>query len=123
MSAAPTTAVASISPLIAAMGPVLGPFSLLLFSAFIGALVSLSRAEVSTRVQGAMHMVTSMGMSMVLTGACVWVITENTSVPADVALAPVAFLLAAGRPFILDLVQRLFGAAGDFLAGFFTKRG
>lgn len=104
-----------------ALGPVLGPFSLLLFASFAGALLALGKAEVADRMAGFFHLVTSMFVALVLTSACVWAVTNFTSVPADVALMPVAFFLAAGRPFILDLVQKVFGALGDMIASIFAK--
>lgn len=124
MNASPTSPVSWVTALILFLGPVLGPFSLLLFSAVVGALLAMSTKELEgDRWAGARYLAVSVGMAMVLSSSAMWAVTRYTNVPADVALMPVAFFLAAGREYMLGVVQRVMAALGDFLAGLFAKRG
>jgi hypothetical protein len=92
------------------LGPVLGPFALLLFAAIVGALLPMSKEGEMTRIQGAVYIATCVVISLCLTGFAVYLVQKYTTIPGNIAFMPLAFGIAAGRPFILNFVERLFNA-------------
>ena len=93
----------------AALGPVLGPYALIAFSAAVGSLLALSRMATQTRLEGLRFVIIGMLISLVLTASVVWLVGHYTVIPGNVALMPIAFLLGAGRCHILTLMDK--GAA------------
>lgn len=95
---------------VAAFGPVLGPYALIVFAAGIGAALALSTEKPSTRVQGFGFWLLATTISLLLTGPCVWAVSTYTTVPAGIALIPVAFLLGAARNRIVGLTNQALDA-------------
>lgn len=118
-----TSAFILTSAFIAVLGPALGPFALLLFGAAAGSFLAMSKAPAMTRWEGARFVFIGMGLSLALSGLCVWLLERFTAIPGHLALVPVAFVIAAGRDHILGLVERIIGAAGAFIEAVFTRRG
>jgi hypothetical protein len=108
---------------IAVLGPVLGPFAMLLFAAAMGALLAMGKAGSMTRWQGAAFVFVSMAISLALTGVVVFIVEKYTPIPGNLVLMPIAFVFAAGREFLLDLVKRIFGAAGTFFEALASRGG
>lgn len=106
-----------------ALGTVLGYFSLLLFSAIIGALLAMSKDPLKTRMDGLRFLVVSVGVSFVLTSAAVWALEKYTAIPGHVSLMPVSFFFAMSRQFLLGFVQSVVVAASSFVSGFGKKGG
>ncbi|MCY1167118.1 hypothetical protein D9M73_70750 [compost metagenome] len=99
----------------AALGPVLGPFALLLFAAVMGGLLSMSTSTTTTRWEGFKFLAVGVGISFVLTGAAVWAVERYTNVPGNIAFMPVAFFIAAGRSKLMGLIDLAIGAVGALL--------
>ncbi|MCY1168499.1 hypothetical protein D9M73_84960 [compost metagenome] len=107
----------------AALGPVFGPMALLVFAAVMGSLLTMSRTTTATRWDGFKFLAVGVGLSLVLTGAAVWAVEKYTPVPGNIALMPMAFLIAAGRNSLLGLIELAIGAAGAFLTMFANRKG
>lgn len=105
------------------LGPVLGPMALLVFSAFIGALLAMSRTTTNTRWDGVKFLALAVAISLVLTGAAVWAVQTYTAIPGNVAMMPVAFVIAASRNSIMGLIDMAIAAAGAALSLFANRKG
>lgn len=99
----------------ALLGPVLGPFALLLFAAVAGSMLAMGKAGGMTRRDGLVFILIGVAVSLSLTGAAIWMVERYTSVPGNVALMPLSFAFAAGREHLLKLIARLFAAVGRFV--------
>lgn len=93
---------------IAALGPVLGPFSLIVFAAGAGAGLALSAQGVSSRWEGFRFWIFTTFIALLLTSPCVWIVAKLTDMPANIALIPVAFVLGAGRSQLLPFITKAF---------------
>lgn len=98
------------------LGPVFGPVVLILFGGLIGGLLSLSRVKVEGKLESVVFVIVSMGVSLTLTGACVWGLEHFTPFPGNVALMPVALVLALARTHLSDFLQRMLDIAAKFVA-------
>jgi len=105
------------------LGPVLGPFALLLFGAVVGSLLPMSKAAIRTRWEGVRFILVSVAIALSLTGLAVWVLERHFGIPGNLALLPMSFVIAAGRDQLLVVIERLATGLGDFLAAVFTRRG
>jgi hypothetical protein len=103
---------------VAVLGPVLGPYALIVFAAGIGAGLALSVEQPANRWEGFKFWLLATGIALILTGPCVWAVEHYSDVPANIALIPVAFVLGAARSHIgsfvnqaLDAIAAAFNAA------------
>lgn len=81
---------------VAALGPMAGPFALLVFAALSGALWAVAAAHEDSRLASAWILVRCTLLSVVLTGALsAWIQSMYQQIPALELLAPVAFASAA----------------------------
>lgn len=104
---------------VAALGPMLGDYTVILFAALAGGLWPLASAETQTRMQGASLLLRLVLMAFVFAGAAAWVVESQFHVPAARVLAPVAFLISA----VGNRWQDVFSALGNGLAKFFGSLG
>ena len=115
MSPEPSTSAFVVTGAVAALlGPVLGPFTLLLFGAVAGSLLALSKAPTMTRMQGIQFVVVGVAIALALTGVAVWLVERYTPIPGNLALMPLAFALAMGRDYLFTLIERAVSAIGTF---------
>lgn len=105
--------------LVAAVGPMTGDYSVIVFAALAGGLWPLAGAETKTRSEGAYLLLRLVTMAAVFAGTAALVLESQFHIPATKALAPVAFLIAA----LGDRWQAIFAALGDGLARFFSSLG
>jgi len=123
--AEPSTSTLSITALaIAVLGPMAGPYALIVFAALAGALWPLSTMPTVTRLQGAAFLVRVVALAVT---AAYWI--ESTyKVPAVESVALVAFaigamgngwrpVLAGLRGALVNLVNRLGERRGDQRGG------
>ena len=103
----------------ALLGPVLGPLVMLLFAAVMGGLLAMGRTSTHTRWEGVRFLAVGVGISLVLTGLAVWLVERYTTVPGNIALMPVAFIIAASRNSLLGFIER----ALESLASFIPRKG
>lgn len=80
---------------IALLGPMAGPYALIVFAALAGALWPLSAADTMTRSAGAWLLLRCTLTAVVLTSALSLVLQNQWQIPANEALAPVAFAIGA----------------------------
>lgn len=107
----------------ALLGPVIGPFALLLFGAACGSLLAMSKVPMASRWAGVRYVAIGVGLSMALTGIAVWVCEALFNLPASVALMPLSLLIAAGREQLMGLVQRIYGAIAAGFEAFASRKG
>jgi len=105
------------------LGPVVGPLALLLFAAVMGSLLAMSRTTTTTRWEGFKFLAVGVGISLVLTGLAVWAVERYTPIPGNIALMPVAFVIAAARNSLMGLIEMAIAAAGGFLSSFSKPKG
>lgn len=80
---------------IALLGPMAGPYALIVFAALAGALWPLSAADTMTRAAGAWLLLRCTLTAVVLTSALSLVLQNQWQIPANETLAPVAFAIGA----------------------------
>lgn len=80
---------------VALLGPAAGPYVLIVFAALSGALWPLSVTATMTRASGAWLLIRCTLMAVVLTGALSMWLQSRYKIPANEALAPVAFGIGA----------------------------
>lgn len=80
---------------IALLGPMAGPYALIVFASLAGALWPLSAADTMTRSAGAWLLLRCTLTAVVLTSALSLVLQNQWQIPANEALAPVAFAIGA----------------------------
>lgn len=120
----PTFPAFALTGIIAAfLGPILGPMALVLFAAVMGGLLAMSKTPTPTRVEGIKFLAVGVGIAFVLTGAVVWAVERYTPIPGNIALAPVAFFIAAARGALLTLIDKAVEAAGNFLNALSGQKG
>lgn len=123
--AEPSASSISITALaIAVLGPMAGPYALIVFAALAGALWPLSTMPTVTRMQGAAFLLRVVAGAVVLTGSAAYWIETTYRVPAVESVALVAFgigamgngwrpVLAGLRGALVNLVSRLGEKRGD----------
>lgn len=80
---------------IALLGPMAGPYALIVFAALAGALWPLSASESTSRAAGAKLLLRCTLTAVALTSALALVLQSQWQIPATEALAPVAFAIGA----------------------------
>lgn len=91
-----TTSGASLVAIsVALLGPMAGPYALIVFAALAGALWPLSAATTMTRTAGAWLLLRCTLTAVVLTEVLSLAVQSQWSIPAKEALSPVAFFIGA----------------------------
>lgn len=90
-----TTSTGVVAVLIAALGPVAGPYSLIVMAALAGALWPLSSMDGTSRAQGALMLLRVVTTAVCVAGAAGWLVERWTGVPAYDALALASFAIGA----------------------------
>jgi hypothetical protein len=121
MSEPTTSAYVAMGAVAMMLGPVFGPFALLLFAAAAGAMLAMSKAPSMTRWQGVRFILVGMAIALALTGLAVWLVERYTPIPGNLALMPLAFAISAGRDFLLKLIERGVNALGTFFDALATR--
>jgi hypothetical protein len=123
MSEPTTSAFVATGAIAVILGPVFGPFALLLFAAAAGAMLAMSKAPSMTRMEGFRFIVVGVAIALTLTGFAVWLVERYTPIPGNLALMPLAFALSAGRDTLLKLIERGGDALGKFFDALATRSG
>lgn len=103
----------------AALGPVLGPWALLLFGAVAGSMLALGRAETKGWREALTFVGIGIAVSVCITGAAAWAVERFLDIPSTIAILPISLAIGAGRNAILAMIEGLFGA----VVAIVTKRG
>lgn len=121
-----TTGGVSLAALsIVLLGPMAGPYALIVFAALAGALWPLSSAGPMTRIAGAWLLLRCTLTSVVLTGALSGIVQAQWGIQALDAFAPVSFFIGAlgngWRPVLAALSNALGGLVGRVFGGSGSK--
>lgn len=95
------------------LGPVLGPYALIVFAAVVGSMLLLSARTpdaTSPRWYGVKFIALGAVIALLLTGPLAWGVHAVTGIPANVALIPLAFMLGLARDKLVALINRLLDA-------------
>ena len=121
--AEPNTSGGSLGALaVAAVGPVAGPYALIIAGAVIGSLWPLSNMELESRAQkrqGAFFMIRIVSLAVLVTSAGAYWVHDKIGLPVYDAMAIVSGIIGA----IGDGWSRLIAAARDGLVAIFTRGG
>lgn len=105
---------------IALLGPLAGPYALILFAALAGSLWPLSAASTATRLEGAGLVLRCTLTSVVLTGGAAAWLQATYAVQVNESIAPVAFAFGAlgnGWRAVLDALAGVVSAVVQRLGG------
>ena len=102
---------------VAMLGPMAGPYAVIVLSALAGALWALAQAPTSTRAAGALLLLRLVLSAVVLTSGVAWLLERHYSWPAHQVLAPVAFLIGMGGDRWRVLLDRFIDAIGRRIGG------
>lgn len=105
--------------LTAALGPILGPYALIVFGAVVGSLLAMSRTPTLSRMDGLKFIGIGVLVALVITGFCVWALEKYLGIPGNIALMPLSFVIGASRNSLLGLIDKMF----DGLAAILNARG
>jgi hypothetical protein len=112
------------------LGPVLGPYALILFAAAAGSVLLYSNKPSNAcapRWGGVKFVALGTVIAMLLTSPFVWLLHKYTSVPPEIALIPVAFVLGVGRDHLVtftnQVLEAMAAAFGAFLSAVAGARG
>jgi len=99
---------------VALLGPMAGPYVLIVFAAVAGAMWPLSAARTDTRWQGFWLLLRCTAMALVLTSVISGVVEQLWGLPVSEGLAPVALVIGAmgngWRPVFISLAAIVQGA-------------
>lgn len=95
---------------IAWLGPVVGPYALIVFAAAAGCLVPLTRRKEGTRIDGVLYLITAVGLALVFVAPLAYALDRWASLPAHIVLAPLAAIVGIFRDQLLE-------AGGTWVAG------
>lgn len=122
--AEPSATSLSITALaIAVLGPMAGPYALIVFAALAGALWPLSTMPTVTRAQGAAFLLRVVLGAVVLTSSAAYLIEHLYQVPAIESFALVAFAIGAVGNGWRPVLQGLRGALVNLVSRFGDQRG
>lgn len=122
--AEPSATSLSITALaIAVLGPMAGPYALIVFAALAGALWPLSTMPTVTRAQGAAFLLRVVLGAVVLTSSAAYLIEHLYQVPAIESFALVAFGIGAVGNGWRPVLQGLRGALVNLVSRFGDQRG
>lgn len=107
----------------AALGPVLGPVSLIAFGAIAGSMLAMSRAETPSRWDGVRFVLVGVLVALAITGSAAWALETFFQIPTNVALMPVAAIIGAARNAILVLMDKLVELVGTLLSAISGRGG
>ncbi len=110
-----TTTFIGVGAASALLGPVLGPYALIVFGAVAGSLLAMGRANTATRLEAVWFVLVGVLLATAITGAVAWALETYLHIPSAIALMPVAAAIGAGRNALLTLIEAIFAALAAFL--------
>jgi len=102
---------------VAFLGPMAGPYAVIVLSALAGALWALAAAPTDSRRAGAVLMLRLVLTAVVLTSGVAWALETQYGWPAHQLLAPVAFGVGMGGDRWRALVDLFVALVGRRLGG------
>lgn len=124
MQEPPAAAFVATGAIAAALGPIVGPFSLIAFGAVAGSMLAMGKADTATRWEGVRFVIAGVLIALAITGTLVWLIQLMwPAIPSHVLLMPVAAVIGAARNKLLDVMNRILDKGGDLLGRFLDVLG
>ena len=114
MSEPSTTTFAVTGMVATALGPVLGPWALIVFGAVAGSLLSMSRTPTAGVLDAVKFIVVGVVLACAITGSVAWAAEKYLEIPGYITLVPVAFLIGAARDALATAAQGIVGAVSTF---------
>lgn len=93
----------------AALGPLLGPLSLIIFAAVAGSALAMRRVKMESLWHGAWFILVGVLTALCLAGSIAWALDHYYDVPWHVTLLPSSFLISLGRNVLQPMVERTGG--------------
>lgn len=93
----------------AALGPALGPLSLIIFAAVAGSALAMRRVKMESLWHGAWFILVGVLTALCLAGSIAWALDHYYDVPWHVTLLPSSFLISLGRNVLQPMVERTGG--------------
>lgn len=93
----------------AALGPALGPLSLIIFAAVAGSALAMRRVKMESLWHGAWFILVGVLTALCLAGSIAWALDHYYDVPWHVTLLPSSFLISLGRNVLQPMVERMGG--------------
>lgn len=100
------------------LGPVVGPYALIVFAALAGSALALTVEKPSSRWEGIKFLFMSTLIAVLLTGPFAYVVEKYTEVPANIALIPVAVGLGVARTKLVPFIHKLLDAIAAGVSSF-----
>lgn len=91
---------------VALLGPILGPYALVVFAAAVGAVLAMSVRPMPSRWAGVRFVLLGAAIALLITGPLVWACQNYLAIPGNIALVPVAFILGLKRDGLVFIVNR-----------------
>lgn len=114
-----TTTFIGVGAAAALLGPVLGPYALIVFGAVAGSLLAMGKVSTATWREGAWFVLVGVLLATAITGAVAWALEAYLHIPSSIALMPVSAAIGAGRNALLSLIESLFST----LAALVSRKG
>lgn len=110
----PTTTTAAggsllLGALTASLGPLLGPWLLILVGGFVGSFLAVTSIETVTLGRAMVLLLRGVGMSALFSGLAVVLVAPQVGASVDLLLLPVAGLIGWQQDRLLSLVLSQFG--------------
>lgn len=102
---------------VALLGPMAGPYAVIVLAALAGSLWALAQAPTATRSAGALLLLRLVLSAVVLTSGVAWWLEAQYQWPAHHVLAPVAFVIGMGGDRWRKLADAIVAAVGRKLGG------
>lgn len=108
---------------VALLGPILGPYALIVFAAAVGAVLAMSAQPMPTRWAGVRFVLMGAAIALLITGPLIWACQKYLGIPGNIALVPVAFMLGLKRDGLISLVNKLVDGLAAAVASFTSSAG
>ena len=101
----------------ALLGPVLGPYTMIVFGAVAGSMLAMGRASTdqydgsawyAKYLEAARFVLVGVLMATAITGFVAYLLEKYFEIPSSIALMPVAAAIGVGRNALLGLIDALF---------------
>lgn len=114
----PTTTTAAggsllLAALTASLGPLLGPWTLILVGGFIGSFLAVTALETVTLGRAVLVLLRGVGMSGLFSGAAVVLVAPHVGASVDLLLLPVAGVIGWQQDRLLSMALSRFGGKKD----------
>lgn len=108
---------------VAVLGPILGPYALIVFAACVGAVLAMSAQPMPSRWAAVRFVLLGAAIALLITGPLVWAAQLYLHIPGNVALVPVAFILGLKREGLVIVVNKAVDGLAAAVSAFTSSAG